>query len=33
MDGVYDSRRIVIQRKSIVYPNMIDERKFVEGGT
>jgi hypothetical protein len=33
MDGVYDPRRTIIQRKLIVYPNMLIEGQFVEGET
>jgi hypothetical protein len=33
MDGVYDPRRIIIKRKLIVYPKMLDEGQFVKGET
>jgi hypothetical protein len=33
MDGVYNPRRTIIQRKLIVYPKMLNEGQFVEGKT
>jgi hypothetical protein len=33
MDGLYDLRRTIIQRKSIVYPKMLSEGQFVKGET